>query len=122
MYLFYLPLPSTPHTCPSHLLQIPGNADTEQLLGLLPDRVGHGTFLHPERGGDQKYLDLITDNRIPIGTGRRQDQTICQVRCMERVHLYVDQWAYCLCKSPPFQSQLNESVMFALWAELLLHL
>ena len=50
--------------------QIPGNADTEDLLSLNPDRIGHGTFLHPENGGKQNSIDFIIRNKIPIGEPR----------------------------------------------------
>ena len=50
--------------------QIPGNTDTEELLSLNPDRIGHGTFLHPENGGKQSSIDFIIHNKIPIGEPR----------------------------------------------------
>jgi adenosine deaminase len=49
-----------------HISEIPGNFDTDELLSLHPDRIGHGTFLHPQNGGKQNSVDFIVNNHIPI--------------------------------------------------------
>lgn len=41
--------------------------ESELLLNLPPDRIGHGTFLHPEMGGSQSLVDKVVKNRIPLG-------------------------------------------------------
>ncbi len=38
------------------------------MLRMLPDRVGHGTFLHPDRGGTDEILALMDKHRIPLGS------------------------------------------------------
>ena len=41
--------------------------ETELLLTLPPDRIGHGTFLHPDVGGSQTLVDAVVKNNIPLG-------------------------------------------------------
>ncbi|MBN3280152.1 ADAL protein, partial [Polyodon spathula] len=36
------------------------------LLHLPPDRIGHGTFLHPEVGGSQELVDTVMMKHIPL--------------------------------------------------------
>uniref|UniRef100_A0A8C7XFX1 N6-Methyl-AMP deaminase n=1 Tax=Oryzias sinensis TaxID=183150 RepID=A0A8C7XFX1_9TELE len=40
--------------------------ESELLLNLPPDRIGHGTFLHPEMGGSQSLVDKVVKNGIPL--------------------------------------------------------
>uniref|UniRef100_A0A3B5QUZ7 N6-Methyl-AMP deaminase n=1 Tax=Xiphophorus maculatus TaxID=8083 RepID=A0A3B5QUZ7_XIPMA len=40
--------------------------ESELLLNLPPDRIGHGTFLHPEMGGSQSLVDRAVKGRIPL--------------------------------------------------------
>uniref|UniRef100_A0A8C5EE22 Adenosine deaminase domain-containing protein n=1 Tax=Gouania willdenowi TaxID=441366 RepID=A0A8C5EE22_GOUWI len=40
--------------------------ETDLLLHLPPDRIGHGTFLHPEVGGSQSLVDKVVKNNIPL--------------------------------------------------------
>lgn len=50
------------------LLQVPSQLEeTELLLNLPPDRIGHGTFLHPEVGGSKGFVDKVVNNNIPLG-------------------------------------------------------
>ncbi|XP_078088994.1 N6-Methyl-AMP deaminase isoform X2 [Mustelus asterias] len=50
-----------------HMAEIPNqNEELELFLGLPPDRIGHGTFLHPEVGGSEYLVDIISKNQIPI--------------------------------------------------------
>ena len=50
-------------------LQIPNrNDETKVLLSAKPDRIGHGTFLLPDVGGTEEIVDLVTQQKIPIGT------------------------------------------------------
>ena len=37
------------------------------LLDCNPDRIGHGTFLHPKVGGTQEIIDFVSSKKIPIG-------------------------------------------------------
>lgn len=51
-----------------HMLQVPSQREeTDLLLNLPPDRIGHGTFLHPEVGGSQNLVDKVLKNNIPLG-------------------------------------------------------
>ncbi|XP_043557098.1 adenosine deaminase-like protein [Chiloscyllium plagiosum] len=50
-----------------HMAEIPHqNEEVELFLGLPPDRIGHGTFLHPEVGGSEYLVDIIVKHQIPI--------------------------------------------------------
>ncbi|KAM9753164.1 N6-Methyl-AMP deaminase [Menidia menidia] len=40
--------------------------ESDLLLNLPPDRIGHGTFLHPEMGGSQSLVDKVVKNKIPL--------------------------------------------------------
>uniref|UniRef100_A0A4W6CX03 N6-Methyl-AMP deaminase n=1 Tax=Lates calcarifer TaxID=8187 RepID=A0A4W6CX03_LATCA len=48
------------HLVPSQL------EESDLLLNLPPDRIGHGTFLHPEVGGSQSLVDKVLKNNIPL--------------------------------------------------------
>lgn len=41
--------------------------ETSVMLDLPPDRIGHGTFIHPEFGGTQLLLQKTNSGRIPLG-------------------------------------------------------
>ncbi|KAL6480546.1 hypothetical protein MHYP_G00115790 [Metynnis hypsauchen] len=50
-----------------HLSEIPSQKEeSELLLDLPPDRIGHGTFLHPEVGGSDSLVDKVCKQNIPI--------------------------------------------------------
>lgn len=50
-----------------HLAEIPDNKkETQMLLDLLPDRIGHGTFLNSSVGGSLDQLDFVRQHRIPL--------------------------------------------------------
>lgn len=38
------------------------------MLSVKPDRIGHGTFLLPDMGGTEEIVDLVMQQKIPIGT------------------------------------------------------
>lgn len=40
--------------------------ETDLLLNLPPDRIGHGTFMHPEMGGSQNLVDKVVQKNIPL--------------------------------------------------------
>uniref|UniRef100_A0A3B4VIC4 N6-Methyl-AMP deaminase n=1 Tax=Seriola dumerili TaxID=41447 RepID=A0A3B4VIC4_SERDU len=40
--------------------------ESDLLLNLPPDRIGHGTFLHPEVGGSQNLVNKVLKNNIPL--------------------------------------------------------
>ena len=37
------------------------------LLDLPPDRLGHGTYLRPEKGGNDTIMGLMEKHKVPIG-------------------------------------------------------
>jgi len=37
------------------------------LLNLIPDRIGHGTCIHPENGGAEDLVNIVEEHSIPIG-------------------------------------------------------
>lgn len=50
-----------------HLSEVLSQHDeTELLLDIPPDRIGHGTFLHPEMGGSQSLVDKVVQKKIPL--------------------------------------------------------
>ena len=50
-----------------HIAEVPDkNVEIEQLLKLRPDRLGHGTFIHPCVGGTEEAVKMVIDHRIPI--------------------------------------------------------
>lgn len=50
------------------MFQVPSQRDeSELLLNLPPDRIGHGTFLHPEVGGSDSLVEKVCKQNIPIG-------------------------------------------------------
>ncbi|AWP08246.1 putative adenosine deaminase-like protein isoform 2 [Scophthalmus maximus] len=50
-----------------HLSEVPSQLEeSDLLLNLPPDRIGHGTFLHPEVGGSQILVDKVLKNNIPL--------------------------------------------------------
>lgn len=40
--------------------------ETQDLLDIRPDRIGHGTCLLPEDGGYQDFVDVVVEQRIPL--------------------------------------------------------
>ncbi|GFY48444.1 adenosine deaminase-like protein [Trichonephila inaurata madagascariensis] len=50
-----------------HVSEVPNNfKEVEQLLKLQPDRLGHGTYLHPQKGGSLKNFELLKELKIPL--------------------------------------------------------
>ncbi|XP_017328849.1 adenosine deaminase-like protein isoform X1 [Ictalurus punctatus] len=50
-----------------HMSEVPSQKEeSELLLDLPPDRIGHGTFLHPEAGGSDSLVDKISKLNIPL--------------------------------------------------------
>jgi len=51
-----------------HLSEIPNQKkETQVLLDLLPDRIGHGTFLNSSEGGSLDLVDFVRHHQIPLG-------------------------------------------------------
>ncbi|XP_048174031.1 adenosine deaminase-like protein [Corvus hawaiiensis] len=50
-----------------HLSEVPNQEEeTKILLGLPPDRIGHGTFLNSAAPGSEEIVSLVQQNHIPI--------------------------------------------------------
>lgn len=51
-----------------HLSEIPNQKkETQVLLDLLPDRIGHGTFLSSSEEGSLELVDFVRQHQIPLG-------------------------------------------------------
>lgn len=48
-------------------VQVPAPVETMDLLSLPPDRIGHGTCLHPEAAGRQEFVDTVLARKTPLG-------------------------------------------------------
>ncbi|XP_068595913.1 adenosine deaminase-like protein [Brachionichthys hirsutus] len=70
-----------------HLSEVPSQLEeSDLLLNLPPDRIGHGTFLHPEVGGSASLVDKVVKNNIPLElclTSNLKGQT---VSCYSKHH------------------------------------
>ncbi|KAG8232061.1 hypothetical protein J437_LFUL012012 [Ladona fulva] len=49
-----------------HCAEIPDERETEKILRIKPERLGHGTCIHPDAGGSDKLWNLLLDYSIPI--------------------------------------------------------
>lgn len=50
-----------------HLAEIPAIDETLEILKIVPpDRIGHGTCLHSEAGGNEELVDYVSKLNIPI--------------------------------------------------------
>ncbi|KAJ7385324.1 hypothetical protein OS493_016400 [Desmophyllum pertusum] len=49
-----------------HIAEVPDLEDTRVLLNLIPDRIGHGTCIHPENGGAEDLVNTVEEHSIPI--------------------------------------------------------
>ncbi|XP_073242909.1 N6-Methyl-AMP deaminase-like isoform X2 [Porites lutea] len=46
--------------------KVPDIDETRVLLSLIPDRIGHGTCIHPENGGADDLVNIVEKHLIPI--------------------------------------------------------
>lgn len=49
-----------------HLAEILNEKETLAILGYRPDRIGHGTFIHPDSGGTQVQLEALIQAKTPV--------------------------------------------------------
>jgi len=49
-----------------HIAEVPDVEDVRVLLDLIPDRIGHGTCIHPENGGSDDLVKIVEEHSIPI--------------------------------------------------------
>ena len=54
--------------------------ETKILLGLPPDRIGHGTFLNSATTGSEELVPLVRQNHIPIGKETRNHLVISELK------------------------------------------
>ena len=47
--------------------KVPDLEEARVLLNLIPDRIGHGTCIHPENGGAEDLVNIVEKHSIPIG-------------------------------------------------------
>lgn len=46
---------------------MPNEEEVDAILRFKPDRLGHGTCIHPVFGGSEKLYDLLLQSQIPVG-------------------------------------------------------
>nr|XP_023021470.1 adenosine deaminase-like protein [Leptinotarsa decemlineata] len=49
-----------------HCAEVKNDSEVERILMFGPNRIGHGTYLHPEHGGSQKNWELYLEKKIPL--------------------------------------------------------
>jgi len=49
-----------------HLAEVYNAPETEAFLKFCPDRIGHGTCIHPDLGGDQNLWQQLQERRCPV--------------------------------------------------------
>ncbi|CAB4008894.1 adenosine deaminase isoform X1 [Paramuricea clavata] len=49
-----------------HVAEVPNIVETKTLLEFSPDRIGHGTCIYPDKGGDQELVDVMLQAKIPL--------------------------------------------------------
>lgn len=47
--------------------KVPDLEESRVLLNVIPDRIGHGTCIHPEYGGAEDLVNIVEEHSIPIG-------------------------------------------------------
>jgi len=55
-----------------HTAEIHDDVETEAILRFKPDRIGHGTFIPPQRCSNPKLLELLKETKIPVGKSNRR--------------------------------------------------
>ncbi|XP_046404183.1 adenosine deaminase-like protein [Ischnura elegans] len=49
-----------------HCAEVPSVEETENILNLKPERLGHGTCFHPDAGGTQELWNALISAKIPV--------------------------------------------------------
>lgn len=49
-----------------HLAEVPNPGEVAELLEFRPDRIGHGTCIHPSLGGSQHLWKALEEARVPV--------------------------------------------------------
>lgn len=47
--------------------QVANEVETMDILKFKPDRLGHGTCIHPSSNGTEELYQTLLDSRIPVG-------------------------------------------------------
>ncbi|XP_032888506.1 adenosine deaminase-like protein isoform X1 [Amblyraja radiata] len=94
------------------------NEEWELFLGLPPDRIGHGTFLHPEAGGSDQLVNIIKKHQIPIElclTSNVKGQTVSSYNCHHFQYWYNHGHPCVLCTDGKgvFASNLSQEYQIA---------
>lgn len=50
-----------------HVAEVPNISESRAMLEFNPDRIGHGTCLHPEQGGSDDLVASLQSKKIPLG-------------------------------------------------------
>jgi len=68
-----------------HLAEVLNEAETLEMLKYKPDRIGHGTFVHPETGGNQNLLNELIASCSPVEVCLTSN-ILCETRPSYDVH------------------------------------
>jgi len=49
-----------------HTAEVHNDLETEAVLNFKPDRIGHGTFIPPQRCENTKLFELLKESKIPV--------------------------------------------------------
>ncbi|KAG5872766.1 hypothetical protein JTB14_005798 [Gonioctena quinquepunctata] len=49
-----------------HCAEVKNDLEVEKILAFVPNRIGHGTFLHPNNGGSEKNWKTYCEQKIPL--------------------------------------------------------
>jgi len=49
-----------------HLAEVPNEREVEEFLKFKPDRIGHGTCIHPSLGGSDNLWNLLKASGVPV--------------------------------------------------------
>lgn len=71
-----------------HLAEVPNHKETKEILvKLKPNRIGHGTAMHPETGGTEEIWNLFKDSKIPLEICLTSNVSCRSVEAYEKHHL-----------------------------------
>ncbi|KAJ3648715.1 hypothetical protein Zmor_020494 [Zophobas morio] len=70
-----------------HCAEVKNNSEVDQILRFEPDRIGHGTFIHPKYGGFQEGWTLYKQKIIPLECCLTSNVLCGTVQCYKEHHL-----------------------------------
>ncbi|NP_001277741.1 adenosine deaminase-like protein isoform c [Mus musculus] len=86
-----------------HLAEIPNREkENQMLLSLLPDRIGHGTFLSASEAGALDQVDFVRQHQIPLVLEANAELYMCRAGPLLLRHI-------------PTQNKSTSQVMNILW-------